>query len=181
MKTLKFCTLRRPHPALVLILAATLCNGCDEADEEANTIFINNTTLEDASYHQVNYDHPTILIFPNLTTVTNFIYFHQCVNIKEVHFPNLVSIGDENAINPLLYFHQNQGLEKVEAPKLTTVYGYVYIYGNSSLDVSRGICGITDIYTRGDPDELGCLDPYVLITGNANNEKCFTETLHLCN
>ena len=181
MKTLRLCPLRKPHPAIVLILSATLMSGCDEADEDANTIVNNNTTLVDVLYHQVSYDRPTILIFPKLTTVKNSIYFHQCVNIKEVHFPNLVSIGDENAINPFFYFHQNEGLKKVDAPNLTTVYGYVYFYGNSSLDLSKGICGITDIYTRGDPDDFSCLDPYVATVGNANNEKCFSEILHLCN
>ena len=181
MKTLERCPLLRRDPLFVLIVAAALWSSCDEADEEANTIFINDTTLEDANYHQIKYDRPTILIFPNLTTATNSIYFHQCVNIKEVHFPNLVSIGNENAINPYIYFHQNEGLEKVEAPKLKTVYGYVYFHGNSSLDLSNGICGISDIYARGDPDEFNCLDPYVEISGNADNTKCFSETLHLCN
>ena len=181
MKTLKVFTLRGLHPAFVLILAASLLSGCDEDNVEANTIFINDSILEDAYYHQVSYDDPTILIFPNLTTATNSIYFHQCVNIKEVHFPNLVSIGDENAINPYFYFHKNLGLEKVEAPKLTTVYGYVYFHGNASLDLSGGICGITDVYPRGDPDQIDCHDPQIEISGNAKNEKCFSETLHFCN
>jgi hypothetical protein len=183
MKTFKIYTLRAPRPAFVLILAAALWIGCKEDEDEvdANTILMDATTLEDVYYHQINYDRPTILIYRNLTTATNSVYFHQCVNIKEVRFPNLVSIGDENAINPYFYFHQNEGLEKVEAPKLKAVYGYVYFHGNLSLDLSSGICGIADIYTRGDPDEFSCLDPYVEISGNANNVKCFTETLHLCN
>ena len=116
MKTLKLCTLRKPHPVLVLILAATLWNGCDEADEETNTIFVNDTTLENVYYHQVSYERPTILIFPKLTTATNSIYFHQCVNIKEVHFLNLVSIGDENAGNPYIYFHQNEAWKRCKLP-----------------------------------------------------------------
>jgi hypothetical protein len=45
---------------------------------------------------------------------TDSVYFRQCVNIKEVHFPNPVSIGDMNAGNPNLYFRQNEGLKRIE-------------------------------------------------------------------
>jgi len=182
MKAFKLFAPSFPRPLFVLIsLVATFCVGCNEDNEETDTIYIDDPALEDVYYHQVSYDRPTILIFRNLTTATNSVYFHQCVNIKEVQFPNLVSIGDMNAVNPYFYFHQNQGLEKVKAPKLTTVYGYVYAYGNSSLDLSNGICGITDLYPHGDPDQIDCSDPSVNLVGNANNEKCFNAMLHLCN
>ena len=189
MKTAKPNALPAPHLLFVLVcLVGTFWGGCREDVEEAieeveaDSIYIYDTTLEDVYFHQVSYDHPTILIFPNLETATNSVYFHQCVNIKEVQFPNLVSIGDMNAINPYFYFHQNMALEKVEAPKLTTVYGYLYCYGNSSLDLSRGICGIAEIYPRGDPDDdVHCSDAYVAVVGNANNNTCFSAKVHLCN
>ena len=188
MKTVKLCTRPIPHPLLVLIcLAATFWGGCKEDTEEpieeveADFIYFDDETLEDVYFHQVSYDHPTILVFTNLKTATNSVYFHQCVNVKEVQFPNLVSIGDKNAGNPYFYFHQNQGLEKVEAPKLTTVYGYLYCYGNSLLDLSTGICGIADVYPRGDPDDsIHCSDASVTIVGNANNDACFLAVVHLC-
>ena len=176
------------HPLFVPICLAVTFWGCCKEDieepieeVEADSIYINDVTLKDAYFHQVSYDRPTIVIFPNLTAATSSVYFHQCINIKEVQFPNLVSVGDMNAGNPYFYFHQNQGLEKVEAPKLTTVYGYVYFYGNSSLDLSTGICGITDIYPRGDPDQIDCSDASVSIVGNANNNRCFSALVHLCN
>ena len=139
MKTVKLCTPAIPHAWFVLIcLAVAFLGSCKEdleeiVKEEGDVVYNNAVTLEDVYYHQVSYDKPTILIFPNLKRATNSVYFHKCVNIKEVHFPNLVSIGDMNAINPYLYFHQNEGLGKLKAPKLTTVYGYLYFWGNSSL------------------------------------------------
>lgn len=189
MKTVKLSTSPIPHSLFVLIcLAATVWVGCkDDIEEpieevEADYIHIDDTTLQDVYFHQTSYDHPTIVVFPNLKTATNSVYFHQCVNIKEVQFPNLVSIGDVNAGNPYFYFHQNQRLEKVEAPKLTTVYGYVYLYGNSSLDLSTGICGIADVYPRGDPnDKINCFDASIDVVGNANNKTCFSAVVHLCN
>lgn len=183
MKISKICTFLVNHHAFILICLAALVNGgCKEEDEEdeIDTIFIHDMALEDVSFHQITYDRPTILVFPNLTTATNSIYFHQCVNIREVRFPNLVSVGGSDAINPYLYFHQNQGLEEVQAPKLTTVYGYVYFYGNSSLNLSRGICSIADVYTRREPGQADCSDGAVHITGNANNTACFSPVVHLC-
>ena len=187
MKTVKLCTPAIPHAWFVLIcLAVTFLGSCKEdleelVKEEGDVIYNNAVTLEDVYYHQVSYDKPTILIFPNLKRATNSVYFHKCVNIKEVHFPNLVSIGDMNAINPYLYFHQNEGLEKLKAPKLTTVYGYLYFWGNSSLDLSAGICGITNVYPRGNPDETDCSDPSVHMVGNATNDICAPVELHFCN
>lgn len=187
MKTVKLCTPAIPHAWVVLIcLAATFLGACkgdieELIKEDGDVVYINDVILEDVYYHQISYDKPTILIFRNLKRATNSVYFHKCVNIKEVQFPNLVSIGDMNAGNPYLYFHQNQGLEKLEAPKLTTVYGYLYFWGNSSLDLSTGICGIADIYPRGDPDGTDCFDPSVNIVGNANNDACTSVVLHFCN
>lgn len=167
----------------LICLSATVWVGCsDDIEEvEADVIYIDDATLEDVYYHQVRYDRPTILVFSNLTVATNSVYFHQCVNIKEVQLPKLVSVGGSDAINPYLYFHQNEGLEKVKAPELTTVYGYVYFYGNSALDLSTGICGVADIYPRGEPAQIDCSDPYVHITGNANNNGCFDAAVHTCN
>jgi hypothetical protein len=122
MKTVKLCRLVKPNAWVVMIcLAATFLAACKEdleelIKEEGDVVYNNAVTLEDVYYHQVSYDKPTILIFPNLKRATNSVYFHQCVNIKEVHFPNLVSIGEMNAGNPYLYFHQNEGLEKLKAP-----------------------------------------------------------------
>lgn len=180
MKTVKPFALLFCNPVLVLIFAATFI-GCDEEDDNVDTIYIDDPSLEDVYYHQVSYDRPTILIFRNLTEATNSVYFHQCVNIREVHFPKLLSIGDVNSINPYLYFHQNEGLEKVDAPKLRVVYGYVYAMNNSLLDFSKGVCAIEDMYPRGEPDAVDCYDPSVNIAGNANNEMCFSAIMHSCN
>lgn len=187
MKTVKLCRLVIPHIWVILIwLSATFLASCkgdleEIIKEEGDVVYNNAVVLEDVYYHQVSYDKPTILIFPNLTRATNSVYFHQCVNIKEVHFPNLVSIGDMEAINPYLYFHKNQGLEKLKAPKLTTVYGYLHFWGNSLLDLSTGICGITDVYPRGNPDETDCSNAAVHMVGNATNDICAPVTLHSCN
>jgi len=187
MKTVKLCRLVIPHAWVVRIcLVATFLGACKEdldelIKEEGDVIYVNAVILEDVYYHQVSYDKPTILIFRNLKRATNSVYFHQCVNIKEVHFPNLVSIGDMNAGNPYLYLHQNEGLEKLKAPELTTVYGYLYFSGNSSLDLSTGICGIADVYPRGNPDETDCSNPSVYMVGNATNDICAPVVLHFCN
>jgi len=122
MKTVKLCTLTIPHGWFFLIcLAVIFLSSCKEdleeiIKEEGDVVYNNALTLEDVYYHQVSYDKPTIPIFPNLKRAANSVYFHKCVNIKEVHFPNLVSIGDMNAGNPYIYFHENQGLEKVKSP-----------------------------------------------------------------
>ncbi|MEX1241397.1 MAG: hypothetical protein WEB30_16870 [Cyclobacteriaceae bacterium] len=188
MKILKLYPSHLHHRLfVVLCLAATFWACCKEDFEEpieeveADYVYFEEATLKDVSYHEISYDRPTILVFPNLTAATNSVYFHKCVNIKEVQFPNLVSVGDIDSGNPYIYFHQNEGLQKVKAPKLTTVYGYAYFYGNSSLDLSTGICEIADIYPRGDPkDELHCSDASVTIVGNANNDRCFSAVVHLC-
>ena len=186
MKTVKLCIRVLPHALVFLIcLAATYLSACKEELEEiikedGDVVYNNAVTLVDVYYHQVKYDKPKILVFPNLKKVTNSVYFHQCVNIKEVQFPNLVSIGEMKAGNPHLYFHQNEGLEKVKAPKLTTVYGYLYFWGNSSLDLSTGICGIKDVYPRGNPDESDCSNPTVHFVGNATNDICAPVVLHFC-
>jgi hypothetical protein len=181
MKTLNLLNLRTN--ALVLVLVLAFCCGCDEIDEDVTTDYAYNNavSLVDVYYHQVKYDRPTILVFPNLTTATNSVYFHQCVNIKEVQFPKLTSIGEADAVNPYFYFHKNEGLEKVVAPKLTTVYGYLYFWGNSSLELTDGICAITDVYPRGHPGQIDCADPRVDIAGNANNDICCAVNLHRCN
>ncbi len=187
MKTVKLWTLTIPHGWFILIcLAVTFLGSCKEdleeiIKEDGDVIYNNAVTLQDVNYHEISYDKPTILIFPNLKIATNSVYFHKCVNIKEVHFPNLVSIGDMNAGNPYLYFHENQGLEKIKFPKLTTVYGYLYFWGNSSLDLSTGICGITDVYPRGNPDGTNCSNPSVHMVGNATNDICAPVELHFCN
>lgn len=107
MKISKACKFLMNYHAFILISpAATFSGGCKEEieEDENNTIFFDDVTLEDVSFHQIAYDRPTILVFPNLTTATNSIYFHQCVNIKEVRIPNLVSVGGPNAINPTCIF-----------------------------------------------------------------------------
>ena len=186
MKTVKLCTRAIRHTSVVLICTCLiLLGGCkgefdDIIKEDGDVVYINDVILENVNYHEISYDKPTVLIFRNLQKATNSVYFHKCVNIKEVHFPKLVSIGEVDAINPYLYFHQNQGLEKVVAPKLKTVYGYLYFWGNSSLDLSTGICKIGDVYPRGDPDGVHCADPSVNIVGNANNDACTSIVLHFC-
>jgi hypothetical protein len=187
MKPVNLCTPAISQARVLLILlAATFFVGCkgefDEIiEEDGDVVYINDVILENVNYHEISYDKPTVLIFRNLQKATNSVYFHKCVNIKEVHFPKLVSIGEMDAVNPYLYFHQNQGLEKVIAPKLKTVYGYLYFWGNSSLDLTTGICGIGDVYPRGDPDGTDCSDPSVNIVGNANNDACTSVMLHFCN
>src|SRR5687768_13742494 len=109
MKAANLCTLAITHSWFVLIcLAVTFLSSCKEdleeiIKEEGDVVYNNAVTLQDVNYHEISYDKPTILNFPNLKIATNSVYFHKCVNIKEVHFPNLVSIGDMNAGNPYLY------------------------------------------------------------------------------
>jgi hypothetical protein len=175
---------------IVLIgIAGTFLGGCSEDMEvaetevevDADTIFIDDVILEDVYYHETSFDSPTILIFPNLTTATHSVYFHLCTNIREVRFPSLVSVGSENSINPYFYFHKNEGLKRIYAPELATVFGYVYAQGNLSLDVSRGICAIADVYPRGKPGDSLCSHAWIDIAGNKNNDICFSAILHECN
>jgi hypothetical protein len=188
MKTLNLYSSNLHHRLFVVIcLVAIFCGSCKEDIEkpieevEADYVYIDDAILKDVYFHEVIYDRPTILVFPNLTAATNSVYFHMCANIKEVRFPKLVSVGDVDSSNPYFYFHQNQGLQKVVAPKLTTVYGYVYFYGNPSLDLSTGICEIEDIYPHGDPKgQAWCSNASATIVGNAKNDGCFSAMVHLC-
>ena len=115
METVKLCTLTIPHGWFILIcLAVAFLGSCKEdleeiIKEDGDVIYNNAVTLQDVDYHQISYDKPTILIFPNLKRATNSVYFHKCVNIKEVHFPNLVSIGDMNAVTPTYIFTKIRG------------------------------------------------------------------------
>ena len=171
---------------LSVIFVFSLFIGCEEEEEpvnenegDANVIIVEDEILEQVSYHQQHFDTATIIIFPNLTTVTDAIYFHQCKNIKRVEFPKLTSVGSIEAGNPYVYFHQNEGLESILAPELATVYGYVYLWENTSLDASNALCNLTNIFPRGVyPD---CSDASLTVNGNASDELCSEPSIITCN
>lgn len=128
---------------------------------DTDIIVIPNTTLSSVEYHQINYLKPTRLIFPNLTSVTGLIYFHQNVNLISVDFPklttaysyvyfsqnlNLKSINFPLLQNVASYFYCNGNtqLNILNAPNLTTIGGYIYIRLNTSLNIMN-ICSITSV------------------------------------
>ena len=55
----------------------------DEADESLTTIEILDSTLENVYYHKdETFITPTKLVFPNLTSVQGYVYFHENINLE---------------------------------------------------------------------------------------------------
>ena len=119
-------------------------------------------------YHQTSYLNPTKLVFSNLTSVSDYIYFHQTNNIVEVEFPLLTRTGG------YVYFHQNSSMKKIKAPNLNTIVNYLYVSGNSNLE-ELNVCNLTTINCSNQ-------EPYFYITNNNsvidNSQPCFTATLN---
>jgi len=106
--------------------------------ENINIIEITDTTLENVNYHQNNFTGPTKLVFTNLTTVKEFIFFNQNSNLIGIEFPKLIQTGS------YFYISGNQSLESVKAVNLNTLKDYLYVEGNQKLTELR-ICGLKDI------------------------------------
>jgi len=130
-------------------------NITDEANETIATIVITDTTLERISYHQVSFEVPTKIVFANLTSVNDNVYFHQNVNLVEVAFPMLEQVAG------VFYFHGNLSLETVVAPHLNTVHNYLYFHGNTSL-TTLDVCGLKQIL----PNDIYYSSTYYHISAN---------------
>ncbi len=103
-------------------------------------------TLDNLYYHQENFTQPTRLVFPNLTTVLGFTYFHQNVNLVSVDLPLLQYVGDYT------YFHENAVLEYVKCPSIDTIHNYLYAYGNQSL-TELDVCSLAHIISTEEETE----------------------------
>ncbi|HEY6143687.1 MAG TPA: cadherin domain-containing protein, partial [Flavobacterium sp.] len=102
------------------------------------TIEITDTTLDNVIYHQTSFTGPTKLVFTNLTSVKEYIYFHQNTNLISVEFPVLTQAGG------YFYANENQSLESIKAPQLTTIKEYIHVVGNKNLKTLE-ICGLKEI------------------------------------
>jgi len=110
----------------------------DVQNEGVQIIEILDDTLSQIYYHQENFTQPTRLVFPNLTTVLGYTYFHQNVNLLSVDFPQLNKVGD------YFYFHENLVLEYMKAPVIDTVYNYLYANGHANL-TEFDVCSLSHI------------------------------------
>jgi len=126
------------------------------------TIEIPDETLESVIYDEENYDQPTRLIFPNLTSVTGFVYFYHNVNLVSIEFPVLTQVGEE------MYIDGNTDLELVNAPVLETVYNYLYVSGNSVL-TELNVCNLSQILSNDEYDETLIQIPYYYIKNNTES------------
>ncbi|WP_405382290.1 putative metal-binding motif-containing protein [Maribacter sp. LLG6340-A2] len=102
------------------------CNG--EINEECgNVIYVNDTSLENIYFHQEVYDEPTTIIYPNLTDLSGYVYFHQNVNIVEVKLPKLENVGS------YIYFNDNDDLLGVDITNVKSIGDNMYIALNDNL------------------------------------------------
>jgi hypothetical protein len=131
-------------------------NITDVAVETLAVVEITDATLDNVYYHQVSFLQPTKLVFPNLTSVNGYVYFHQNVNLVEVEFPALTQTGE------YFYAHGNQSLEKISAPALQTVHRYLYVANHQSL-TELNICALAQILPGEDEWDA---TPYYYIEGN---------------
>ena len=148
-------------------LGILLCDwGCTQ---QFDVVIVPDSVLDSVYYHQTSFLNPTKLVFPNLTTVNGYVYFHQTNNIVAVEFPMLQSTGR------YFYFYGNISLENLAAPMLDSVVDYVYVLGNTSLQ-NLSICNLSHIYC----DDGG--EPYFYIANNTvpvdSSQPCFNATLH---
>lgn len=141
----------------------------DIPNENLVTIEITDRTIDSIFYHQHNFTEPTQLVFTNLTTVDQEIYFHQNNNLVEVLFPVLDKVGG------IFYFHQNPSLETISAPYLSSVGNYLYVSGHSLLQRLE-VCELSKIEQV---DET--LEPYFYIADNTETidmgPHCFEKNL----
>ena len=128
------------------------------------------SVLNTVYYHQTSYTKPTKLVFPNLTRVDGYLYFHQTNNVIEVEMPILDSVGE------YFYLSGNQSLRRVSVPQLQSIRKYIYVHSNTKL-LDLGVCSLSHIYCDGQGQE-----PYISISGNNTTldsiQPCFTATLH---
>jgi hypothetical protein len=119
------------------------------------TIEINDSELNTLYFYQESFDTPTRLIFPNLTTVTESVYFDQNVNLVSVDMPQLSLVGD------YVYFNGNDILESISSPMLNTIHNYLYVSQNTNLE-ELNICSLKNIMPSEDDDQV----PYYYINNN---------------
>ena len=130
-------------------------------------IEITDTELSSINYHQNSFDSPTKLVFSNLSSVEEIVYFHQNVNLVAVEFPQLTTVGS------YVYFHGNEDLESISAPILHTVRGYLYANQNSSLEIFD-VCALTNILIEEDEHNI----PYYSLDNNTpavDDAPCFSQ------
>jgi hypothetical protein len=128
---------------LTAILAIFLLFNAKQVKAASDTtlIVVPDTTLDNIYYYHNNFTSPTIIVFPNLKSVSGYIYFDGNVNLVSVNLPLLSSTASDNVNPGYIYFSNNQQLNTINAPALTTIGGYLYISGNTSL-THLNVCNI---------------------------------------
>nr|WP_299382691.1 leucine-rich repeat protein [Allomuricauda sp.] len=157
------------------------------------------TVGEDLYFHQNGIEAVSM---PALQSISGQLYFHQNLDLQTIGLPNLIStggyayfagnssltqldvsqmtsVGNAQNENSYLYLTGNTSLGSLSADMLTEIYGYLYVAGNSALDMSNTLCNLTNIYAI--DDGFDCRDAYATVSGNANNTVCFTATIETCN
>jgi len=110
----------------------------DVDSEGIQVIEILDVMLDQIYYHQENFALPTRLVFPDLVSVTGFVYFHENTNLLSVELPQLTEAGG------YFYFYDNAVLESIAAPSLRTVGQYVSVNQNTALN-ALDLCALKEI------------------------------------
>jgi|GEM_PF-1236001 hypothetical protein len=128
---------------LTSILAIFLLFSAEQIKAASDTtlIVVPDTTLDNIYYYHNNFTSPTIIVFPNLKSVSGYIYFDGNVNLVSVNLPLLSHTASDNVNPGYIYFSNNQQLNTINAPALTAIGGYLYVTGNTSL-AHLNVCNI---------------------------------------
>jgi len=148
----------------LIILIALSFQFVISANAQMDTLIIEipDETLEEIIYDEESYDQPTQIIFPNLTSVSGFVYFYHNVNLVSIEFPLLAQVGEE------MYIDGNTDLKSINAPALETVYNYLYVSGNSAL-TELNVCNLSQILSNEEYDETLIQIPYYYIKNNTES------------
>src|ERR1700733_12513299 len=108
---------------LTAILAIFLLFSAEQIKAASDTtlIVVPDTTLDNIYYYHNNFTSPTIIVFPNLKSVSGYIYFDGNVNLVSVNLPLLSHTASDNVNPGYIYFSNNQQLNTINAPALTAI------------------------------------------------------------
>lgn len=114
-----------------------------------------------------------------LISTGEYLYISRNTSLSELDLSSLSRIGNVLTENSYLYLTNNGSLTALVANGLTEIYGYIYIVGNSSLDMQSSLCNLQTLFPVNNGSD--CIDPIVTVSGNANDMVCFNATLVSCN
>ncbi len=114
----------------------------------------------------------------SLVSTGEYVYITRNTSLTNANLSSLSSVGIPGTENAYLYMTGNTALTTFQVNALTEIYGYLYIIGNSSLDMSTTLCNLSNVYAIDNGHD--CRDATATIGGNANDTVCYNANFELC-